>query len=313
MVKVMNNSNFIGMLIRGMRDTYFTGGNAMEYAREYLSKNRGTAENMIAATLIAYDLQAGTYTENARKNYEFIDVWCTQLAELINRVMPNKGTVLEIGCGEATTLAGVKAKLGEKVSKAYGFDLSWSRIDEGCRWMGESNEEAELFVGDIFEIPMADNSVDVVYSSHSLEPNGGKEEMAIKECMRVARNGVVLVEPIYELVDAESRKRMEKHGYIRGLRSTVERLGSNILDYRILEHYSNPLNPSGVVMFESHSNFEIVRDENIWSCPLTGSPLVRKEDLFLAPEVGIAYPVLKGVPMLRSDHAIVASGLSNRY
>jgi ubiquinone/menaquinone biosynthesis C-methylase UbiE len=37
------------------------------------------------------------------------------------------------------------------------------------------NQQADLVVADLFHIPFADNSVDVVYTSHSLEPNGGRE------------------------------------------------------------------------------------------------------------------------------------------
>lgn len=67
----------------------------------------------------------------------------------------------------------------------HGFDLSWSRISVAQKWLDEKSVKAQLFVGDLFSIPLADRSVDVVYTSHSLEPNGGKEELAIKELLRV--------------------------------------------------------------------------------------------------------------------------------
>lgn len=45
-------------------------------------------------------------------------------------------------------------------------------------------------------------------NSHALEPNCGKEEEALRKCLRVARKAVVLVEPVYELASAEAQARM---------------------------------------------------------------------------------------------------------
>jgi ubiquinone/menaquinone biosynthesis C-methylase UbiE len=42
--------------------------------------------------------------------------------------------------------------------------------------------------GNIFSLPFLHNSIDIVYTSHSIEPNGGKENLLLKELYRVARN-----------------------------------------------------------------------------------------------------------------------------
>jgi hypothetical protein len=105
-----------------------------------------------------------------------------------------------------------------------------------------------VFVGDLFRIPLADNSIDVIYTSHSLEPNVGREALAINELLRVARKVVVLVEPLYELAPENAKKRMAEHGYVRGLKTTAEKLGANVVEYGLLDICSNPLNPSGVVL-----------------------------------------------------------------
>jgi hypothetical protein len=39
-------------------------------------------------------------------------------------------------------------------------------------------------------------------------------------------------------------------------------------------------------------------------------PLEPQDDVFVAPEIGLAYPVLRGVPLLRPEHAVLASRLS---
>ncbi|MBZ0096706.1 MAG: class I SAM-dependent methyltransferase [Sulfuricella sp.] len=157
-------------------------------------------------------------------------------------------------------------------------------------------------------IPLGDESVDVVYTSHSIEPNGGREEDAIRELMRVARRAVVLVEPIYELANSEAQARMRAHGYVRGLKETAERLGASISDYRLLDYTPTPLNPSGMVLIEKES--KATGGEPSWRCPLTHMPMSDLGDVFATAQAGLVYPVLRGIPMLRAEHGVVASNFS---
>ena len=297
------NPTELAGLIRGMRNVYSRGGNAMAYARKVLKNESGEGTNSLTATLVAYDLQAGSYTRYARENAEQHAKWCLQLANLVAPFLPDGGSILEVGVGEATTLCGVRSALGG-CRQAYGFDISWSRISTANSWLREHEQQGCLFVGDLFNIPLASGSIDVVYTSHSIEPNGGREKEALSECLRVARKAVVLVEPIYELASAEAQARMRAHGYIRGLHETAVTLGAQILEYRLLDHSINPLNPSGVLTLVKTQE---PRSDNVWRCPLTGCMLEEGEYGFFAREVGVVYPVLNGIPMLRAEHAVIAS------
>jgi len=298
-----NDVTELGRLILGMRAAYARGENAMEYARQTAS----ILGNSPVSTLIAYDLQAGSYIAGARANPEARVRWCGQLANILNPYVTNDSSILEVGCGEATTLAGVLKRLNSTPKHALGFDISWSRCAHGLTWLTENTASADLFVADLFEIPLEDSSVDVVYTSHSLEPNGGREEGAIKELMRVARRAVVLVEPVYELAGAEAQARMRAHGYVRGLKETAEKLGARVRDYRLLDYCGNPSNPSGLVLIEK-SPVTLSENADIkWRCPLTHSALVAHSTEFYSPGPGIVYPVLAGIPLLRSSHAVVAS------
>lgn len=93
----------IRCLIVGMREAYFSGENAMAWARQHL----GQADNNATAIEIAYDLQAGTYVDRARSNPIATQHWAIQLVGILSTYVASNCTMLEIGCGEATTLNAV--------------------------------------------------------------------------------------------------------------------------------------------------------------------------------------------------------------
>jgi ubiquinone/menaquinone biosynthesis C-methylase UbiE len=311
-VKLDSDPKQLRDLIAGIQAAYARGENVMAYAREAA----GSLENTLDAILVAYDLQAGLDVAHAWTHpYETAE-WCGQTARILSPLVTASDSVLEVGCGEATTLAGVLAQLAVAPRYALGIDLSWSRCAAGAGWLAEVGVPARLVVANMFDIPLADASIDVVYTSHALEPNGGREEAAIRELMRVARKAVVLVEPIYELATEAAQARMRSHGYVRGLRPTIERLGGTVAEYHLLPLTTNPLNPSGLIRIDvaaagrkSGGTGDVPADGPAWRCPLTHTELQDLGDAFSSPETGVAYPVLRGIPLLRVEHSVVAAGL----
>jgi len=293
--------------LKNIKNLYAKGGNIIKY----LKSIDGTKENSIEDILISYDFQSGSYIKEYSKNSEFKSNYCSSLAKIIDK-LGNFDSLMEVGVGEGTTLGPLLRKLDNHPKNVLGFDISWSRLKFAKEILIDFGfKDATLFASNLFEIPLLDNSVDLIYTSHSLEPNGGREKQALAELMRVARKYVILLEPAYELADKKSKERMESHGYVTNLYQTANDLGLEILDYRLFEHSINPLNPTGILILKKES---FQGNDCDLRCPVTLSKLDHiTESLLFSVESNLSYPVIFNIPCLLKENSILTSHLSTNY
>lgn len=281
---------------------YAKGGNLMQYLRELDNRTHNTVDDI----LISYDFQAGSYVQAYWQHQALKDQYTAALVNVLDTLGP-LNSLLEAGVGEATTLANVLRQLAHRPQHALGFDISWSRLHYASAFVKTLEvEPVRLFTGDLFRIPLANNAVDVVYTSHSVEPNGGREVEALRELYRVARRYVVLFEPTYELASDEARLRMEKHGYVTNLLATAQQLGYTVNAHQIIEPALNPLNPTGLLLIEKNASADLSGPVPL-ACPITGAPLTETADSFFAEDSLLAYPKIQGIPCLLAQNAILAT------
>ncbi len=173
--------------------------------------NKYSHEGLRDAIIISYDLQAGSYNLHD-KNYPKTRERISDTVSYYINGLGDINNILEIGVGEATNFSKILPKLTNHNIHAYGFDISWSRIKYGNHHLSRHNlKGVELFVGDLFNSPILDDSIDVVYTLHSLEPNGGREKEALVELYRITNKYLVLFEPLYELASGETNGRTRLH------------------------------------------------------------------------------------------------------
>lgn len=287
---------------RELKKMYAQGENISALLRQELDVKQNTQEIIE----ISYDMQAGSYIE-AIKSEDMATYNGEYTAEIANIILSlcHPASILEAGVGEATTLSGVLKHLENEVS-SYGFDLSWSRVAYANDWLQTQGiTNTVLCSGDLFNIPFLDSSIDVVYTSHSIEPNGGNEEPILRELYRVARKYLILLEPGYELANEEAKQRMDSHGYCKNLMGVSHSLGYNVIKHELFPFASNPLNPTALTIISKQSNTELPAD--VLACPKYKTPLVKINSALYSPEALVAYPILGKIPCLRIENGIFAS------
>ena len=287
--------------LQKIKEMYDRGENVIDY----IKGKENQIENSTEAITISYDLQAGSYTEGDKKNPEIKQQYTQALAKVIN-LLGDYSSIMEAGVGEATTLANLIPKLTINPQKIFGFDLSWSRVKYAqayCKSKSLSNPF--LFVGDLFNVPIQDNAIDIVYTLHSIEPNGGREEEALIELYRVANKYLVLLEPAYELAGEEARKRMDRLGDVKGLSATAKKLGFEVVEHRLFDYSVNPLNPTGLTIIKKNLEKSLI---NIpLACPVTKKELTPIRGSYYCQESMLAYPIIDEIPCLQERNAIVAT------
>ena len=296
--------NFIKDLQK-IKELYNKGENIIDY----IKTQENQLENSTESIMISYDLQAGSYVKNTRKHPEIKENYTKAIAKVIEK-LGHFDSVLEAGVGEATGLANLIPKLTIAPQQVLGFDLSWSRVKYAQSYCQEKKiDHPILFMGDLFNAPVQDSAIDIVYTLHSIEPNGGKEKEALSELYRITNKYLVILEPVYELANEEAQKRMDRLGYVKNLLSTAKELGFEVVEYRSFDYSVNPLNPTGLMIIRKNSEDREI--QNPLACPVTKKELKLIKDSYYCEESMLAYPVIDGIPCLLPQNAVIATHYRN--
>lgn len=300
---------------------YSEGGSVTNFLREKIgipNSDSGYSEDNTSEIIeIAYDLQAGSYIEFVNSHLEFATEYANELASLIAPFLSSDKSLLDVGTGELTTLSLLLSNKEINPVAVYAFDISWSRLYLGLSFWKETvtNKDTALFPfsADMKEIPMASKSIDIVTSSHALEPNGGNLTELLRELFRICRDRLVLFEPSYETNSDEGKARMDSLGYIKDIGGVVEYLGGVLHDVVPINNVINPLNPTACYIIEPSAERFVdttnLEDGGLFSVPGTDFGLVEREGFLVSVDTGLAFPILKDIPILKANAGILATRL----
>ena len=198
-----------------------------------------------------------------------------------------------------------------KKSQFFGFDISLSRLLYAKKYLSKlQKKNLILFCSELSNIPLEDNSIDLTYTFHAIEPNHGREEAILNELLRVTRNYLVLIEPSYELGSVATKKHIEEYGYCRGIPRIIKRLGYSILNHELFE-FSDPTNENAIIIVQKSKKKTLKpMRQNSFVSPMSHKPLLRYKDCWYCKDDGYAYPIINNIPCLLKENAILVSKLS---
>lgn len=294
-----------------IKEIYLKGENISSYLRNKYNMNINNEEIIE----IAYDLQAGNYTKNILNSHSLNQYYVSYTQELFYTIQSlcNKiESIMEAGIGEATTLANLLDNYDKNI-KSYGFDISYSRLLYAKKYLDlKRHNQTKIVTGSLLNIPFLDNSIDVVYTSHSLEPNRGYEKEMLQELYRVTKKYLILLEPAYELSNKSIQQRMDKHGYCMNLEQYCLELGFNIIEYKLFKYYANAQNPTAILIIKKDEYTTTFTSKDVFACPKYKTPLkIYKNQAYYSDKSLILYPIINDIPCLRVGNGILATMLDD--
>ena len=103
---------------------------------------------------------------------------------------------------------------------------------------------------------------------------------------------------------------MDRLGYIKDIEGTVERLGGTLESVIPIRNVSNPLNPTACHIITPPGGVErIATDDNPFAVPGTDFGLKQHNGFYISEDTGLVFPVLEGIPILKSAAGILATSL----
>ncbi len=289
--------------LQDLRNVYKKGENIMHH----LKGTEKTAANTPEAIQVSYDLQAGYDTRYAQKHPRAIQAYTSAIAHVINTLGVPYNSILEAGVGEGIVLTHILQKLSRPAKTAFGFDIAWSRVKYALEYLQKHDiKNSFLCTGNLFSIPIADHAIDIVYTSHAIEPNTKHQAEILQELMRITKKYLILVEPMYEFADKQSKERMKFHGYVKNLHRTALKLKYNVQECRPFDVSINPLNPTGLLIIKQEPLAQKA-PRNPLACPITKTPLHLIRGSYFSKESLLAYPIIGTIPCLLPDNAVIAT------
>lgn len=284
-------------------EVYACGGNVSQFLRDKL----GLSFNNDKTIELTYDLQSGSYVDavSTVESHALKKRYTDEMASIIHSVCPNAFSMLKGGTGECITLTGVLKAYPTKIKYVHGFDMCWSRIGYGKQYLQDNHlEGVNLCTGTLSEPPFKNDAFQLVVTSHSMEPNGGREAEILQALYRVSGQWLVLFEPSHENATKEGKARMEELGYIKNIPQVAKQLGYNVIDHFPLKHALNPLNPTAVTIIKKDA---VVLDKPEYACPNTQGELIKTDDGYFSKKAMCMYPEIMGMPCLKTSNGVIAS------
>jgi len=137
-----------------------------------------------------YDLFSHFYALYSRVAFAFLGGESRNRREVLDRLQPRQGRLLEISIGPGVNLPYLREIPG--LTEIYGLDISLGQLRRCQSLSRRKGWDVELFLGNAEELPFRDEAFDVVFHIGGINFFNDKAK-AMAEMIRVARPGTNIV------------------------------------------------------------------------------------------------------------------------
>ncbi len=266
---------------------------------------------------IQYELQSGEYIQgyfsNYDEKYKILSQYLYSFRKILNDLYnKEKIYLLDAGSGESTTILFILNNLDYYPNlHIIQYESSFSRLLLGKDFLTKNikyNYDIEFINGNLEELPFGDNSIDIIFTSHAIEPNGKNLKSILEEFTRVCSNTFLLFEPSYNSNSDEGKKRMDNFNFFKDYQMLeyFENKNIKLLESELLEYNVNKLNPTK--KFVLKKNIDIPTDFKL-VCPKFKDCLLNKNDYLISKDNYLTYFIIKNIKILISQKSIFTTKL----
>jgi ubiquinone/menaquinone biosynthesis C-methylase UbiE len=245
----------------------------------------------------SYDLQAGSYIKFFLKNKDLERKNCDEIADIIKKNFGKFESFLDCGCGEMTRGSSLIERLSF-IKRFILFDISLNRMVM-CKnflkkYLKKINfKKTNFFCSSLDSIPLNDNSINLVFTNHAIEPNKNNAKKIIKELYRITNYGLMLNEPDYTSASKEQKKKMIKNNYVKNIPKILKQLGIKFKRVVMQNSIDTHNKTTSFIIFKKKNKSNKIEFVD----PFYKKKIEKKKLFYFSHILGQVYFVFKNIPI----------------
>ena len=245
----------------------------------------------------SYDLQAGSYIKFFLKNKDLETNYCNEIANIIKKNFGKFESFLDCGCGEMTISYSLIERLSF-IKKFLLFDISLNRMIMGKGFLKKhlkknNFKKTNFFCSSLDSIPLNDNSINLVFTNHAIEPNKKNAKNIIKELYRITNYGLIINEPDYTSASKEQKKRMIKNNYVKDIPKILKQLKIRYKTVQIKNSISALNKTTSFIIFKKKNKKSKIE----FIDPFYKKTIINKKTFYFSNILKQVYFIFKGIPI----------------
>ena len=145
----------------------------------------------------------------------------------------------------------------------------------------------------ILKIPLNDNSINLVFTNHAIEPNKDNAKNIIRELYRITNYGLILNEPDYTSASKEQKKRMIKNNFVKNIPKILKQLKINYKTVKIKNSIRALNKTTSFIIFKKKNR----KNKIEFIDPFYKKKIENKKTFYYSNALKQIYFMFKGIPI----------------